>query len=419
MRDVLTIKIHVDVRRWLCNLSLFLYFCVSFAHQREGTGETLLRYGSLFLVIISFLFAYPPTRNEKGNLALKMNRFKIWLIVFLVYAALSSLWAIDASNSYDVLFNLMKVGAVCFFIMPQLKTREEIEHILWIMFWALVYMAALLLLRTPVSQWGTERIGLVIGKHSNEIGRLVALGASLGFYFYTSQKKHRIMLIALICMFGGVSLLTGSKNAIFIMVFQLALYWILISKNWKRIFQVFIVAGLTLVVLYLVMTNEFLYDLVGVRLERMFYAITGNSKADGSTWERLYFMKTAWSVFGEYPVVGIGLNNFSTYLSSIGYRNAVYSHCGFLELLSTTGMIGFCVFYYMHVFLLNRLFKPAIHQGKTAALLFTLCARIFIFDIATIGLYEYNIFTILLICYCFVKSELHQGYVEKPNFEKR
>lgn len=406
MRDVSRMKVNIDIKHCLCDISLFVYLCVLFAHQRETMVEMILRYGSMFLVIISFLFAYPPIRNEKGHFVLRLNKFKIWMIVFCVYAALSSLWAIDASKTNDVILNLIKVGVVCMFIMPQLKTQEGVERSLWIMLLALIYMVLLLLLRTPFSQWGTERIGTVIGQHSNVVGRLVALGAILAFYFYTAHKKYNLFLVGIICMFCGASLLTGSKNAIFIMVFQLALYWVLISKNWKRILQVFIIIGFAIVVLYFVMTNEFLYAIVGVRMERMFSMLTGGGDVDGSTSERLYFMKVAWDIFKKHPIFGVGLNNFSAYLATIGYRNAVYSHCGFLELLSTTGIIGFSVFYYMYIFVLKILFKPAVSQEKLAALFFAVCLRIFIFDMTTISVYDYNTYIILTITYCFVRMKV-------------
>lgn len=387
---------------FLCDAALLVYLCVLFAHQQETMIDTFLRYGSLLFVVAAYMIVYPPFKSGTGVFVLRNSGFETWMLMIFAYGVLSTFWSINNTNAYNVLFNLAKTMLVCFSVRPHLKSREAINHTLLLLLFALIYMMVLLVLKTPVYEWGTERIGAAINQHSNEIGRLTCMGALLSSYFLTSQKKNRFLLIGLVGIFSVGALMTGSKNAIFILVFQLGLYYLLVSGNYKRILVIAGIALSAFMIYQLIMTNAVLYALVGKRLERMFQLFTGGSDIDGSTRERLYFIKTAWHVFQSKPILGTGLNNFSAYLSSIGYRNAVYSHCGFLELLSTLGFVGFVMYYSMYIKVLGKLIGAALKRDMLVAMLFTLNLRVFLFDVSSISLYTYNAYITLMLGFACV-----------------
>lgn len=384
----------------LCDLALLIYFCVMFAHQRENILDTVLRYGSFLLVVCIYVLIYPPIVRLRRQQTIWISTFEIWILVVFLYGAFSMFWSLDAGRSFNVLFNIGKTMVVCFLVYPHLNSRRAIEHVLLLLLLSLCYMALLLAIRTPFSAWGTERIGEVINQHSNEIGRLACLGALISAYFFTSQKKFRLLLLASAVIFTLCAFMTGSKNALFILLFQFGLYYFCVSGNWKKILVItgIIIAGI--LGYRLIITNEILYGLVGNRLERMLMLFTNGSTEDGSTLERLYFMQTAWMLFKKHPIIGIGMNNFSVYLASIGYGNAVYSHCGFLEILSTLGLIGFILYYFIYVKILKNLVKFTFQRDCLCALLFVVVLRIFVFDITTISLYIYNTYIVLLLAFC-------------------
>ncbi|SDF08682.1 O-antigen ligase [Marvinbryantia formatexigens] len=404
---VLRIRINSD---FLCDAALLLYFCVLFGHQQENMTDMLLRYGSLAFLTGTHFFLCPCFKNAKGNPVFRMGKFELWMIILWLYGAASSFWSIDASNAYGVLWNLLKTMLACFMIRPRLNSRRRIDRVLALLLAALVYMLLLLVVRTPASAWGTERIGEVIGQHSNEIGRLASLGALLSFYFMTRKNKISVSYAIPFMAFIMTGFMTGSKNAILIIIFQLAAYWILISKSWIKIFEIAFVAVGCVFIYWLIMNNQMLYQLVGIRVERMLNLFISGENVDGSTSERLYFIRTAWQLFKAHPVFGIGMNNFSAYLASIGYSNPVYSHCGFLELLSTLGIPGFCVYYSMHFRIAAGLCRPALKRDKMAAVLLALCLRVLLFDVSTISMYTYNMYITLMIAYCFMlKKEEKNG----------
>lgn len=383
----------------ICNAALFFYFCVLFAHQQETTVDTLLRYGSFAFVLIAYGLLYPAMKHE-WKYRLRISEYEIWMLIFWVYVSLSAFWSLDAGKTYNVLFNMAKVMLVCFLVSLHIDTQKKTTHVMQLLLAALVYMMILLVIRTPFSMWGTERIGEVIGQHSNEVGRLVCLGSLIAFHFFITQKKHRIVLAIFMVIFSACAFLTGSKNALLILVFQFGLYYFLISGNINRILAVAVATVVAMMMYRLIMSNAMLYGLVGIRVERMLAAlgwISSSEGGDGSTYERLYFMRTAWKLFKEHPGFGVGLNNFSAYLRKIGYENAVYSHCGFLEILSTLGIVGFIMYYWIYIKTLGNLVRSANKNNFLAVLLFVINLRILLFDISSISLYIYNSYLTLML----------------------
>ena len=388
----------------LCDLALLIYFCVMFAHQRENAIDTFLRYGSLFFIVAVYIWVYPPIKNLSQLQTIQISIFEIWMLLIILYGSFSMLWSIEAENAVKVLFNLGKTMIVCYLIRPHLTDRKSINRILLLILIALIYMMVLLLLRMPVSTWSSERVGDVLNQNPNEIGRLVCLGTVLILYFLSLHEKGRWIFISIFSLFCMVALMTGSKNAIFILIFQIGLYYFLISKKGKRILVVVAVMMGAYLLFYLFFYNEVLYGVIGRRLEGLLQLFVGGANIDGSTLERLYFMKTAWGVFQNNPMIGVGLNNFSAYLELIGYENAVYSHCGFLELLSTLGIVGFGLYYFMYVHVLKKLIKPAFEKDMLAVLLFVINLRVLLFDISSISMYTYNSYITLMIGFTFSQA---------------
>lgn len=393
----------------VCDLALLFYFCVMFAHQQVSLVGTMLRYASLFGVLISYIVCYPMQVGHNRGLLWRAGSFEIWMILLMVYSGLSMLWAIDAGYSYNSLFNTLKVMVVCFVVIQSLHTQAQIEHVLRLLLISLTYMLMILAVTTPFSTWGTERIGQSLGQHSNEIGRLCGLGSLLACYFFIKKDGLRLLYLLLMGAFSVCAFLTGSKNALFIILFQFGLFYFLVSGNWKRVLVIAGIIVLAILGYWLIMTNDMLYNLIGRRMEGLFNLFSGGN-VDGSTSERLYFMVTAWDLFKEHPILGVGVDNFSAHLTRMRYSNAVYSHCGFLELLSTLGIIGFGIYYSQYIATLKGLFKPAMRRNVLAALMFTITARVLIFDLTSISMYVYNSYITLMLAFCLNRVLLNEDY---------
>ena len=155
------------------------------------------------------------------------------------------------------------------------------------------------------------------------------------------MSKQLFSIFVFVFMF--VSLMTGTKKGILIFGIIVLSTFVLKSQNpLKLIFRIGISVFLVFVAFYIIMHVDLLYGAIGYRFERMIYQILGvNGIVDGSTRERVAFIKSAVHVFKENPIVGVGIDGFR-YLNEIQHT---YSHNNFTELLANLGIIGFAIYY--------------------------------------------------------------------------
>lgn len=400
----------------VCDIALAIYLCVLYVYQRENPIESLMRYGSLALLIVVYMIVYGRSLGVRHDRRLGTIYYVLWAGVFMIYGGLSFFWSIDGSNVLSRIKDVILTFLACFAVLPRIRSTKSIRNILHAMLFSLTYMLIVLVIRTPFSAWGSEAVGAEINQHQNAVGRLVNLGLLISLYFMTTEKRFRLLHFILIVAFGTCAIMTGSKNALFLMIAEICLYMVLIANKWSRIFVVVgIVAGAVFIVNF-VMTNKVLYDLLGNRIERMMNLFNGVYwDVDGSTWERLYFIYTAFALFLKHPIIGVGMDNFSAYLKSIAYGNAKYSHSGFLEMLSTLGIIGFIAYYVMYIFTIISLYKPARGRNHLAAMLLTYTVCALVFDLTSISIYYYPSYLPLMLA--FVGSRIFRAAREQERVQ--
>lgn len=84
------------------------------------------------------------------------------------------------------------------------------------------------------------------------------------------------------------------------------------------------------------------------RLESVFNIANNSTMIDNSTAMRLYFINEGLKGFIEYPIFGHGINSFRYYYE-------YYAHNNYIELLFGTGLVGFLIYYSIHLNVLKNL----------------------------------------------------------------
>jgi len=406
------VNLHNLGYRQIGYIVLLLYFFALTAHQTDSTFD------SYFFRITFFLFvgfSILPLIQSKGKYAL--NGYAIWYICFIVYAFSSYAWAkYNKTDVFQFWIPMIQILGLCIFLPFYIRTEEDIRHIFKIVIISLIYAMLILLIRTPRDAWSTERMGLVIGLNPNTLGVRLAIGAVLLFYFWRNDTKNKSYLL-LVGLFAILSLFSGSKKAVIMLVGGIAGFEIMGTKNMKaakffrRIFALVIVL---FILGYSIFNDEYLYNILGQRLERTFYFLTSGSIIDKSTRERMYYISVAQSLFKEHPFLGIGLNNFKSYIGRIGYLHVTYSHNNYWELLSCLGIFGTMLFYGMHAYIIYSLLKLKKKNKSSLCILFLIIAVLYL--ICDYGAVSYqNIFQYAIICliYLYTQKEKRKITYEK------
>lgn len=332
-------------------LLLFLYLCGLNGHN-SGVGFDAFFCRGTFVLLIGAEVIF--LRKVFLTSALK------WYAGFIGLYFVSMLWSRDLDDflSLAVLNSFIQIVGVIIVVGNHFHTRNDYEFGYKCLLWSVVYMCVLLILRTPLNAWGSERVGESIWLNPNSIGLRTSVGFILCLYFSKQKKSYYFLAIAM----GVIALLSGSRKAFIFILLEITLFMLGKDNGWKTVLNICLVAIACGAIVYAVFNVPALYDVLGKRIEIFLISSFGinvthqysMSVIDGSADERAQFRQMAIQMFFERPILGWGGNGFVTEMRRINFRHIAYSHCNYTELLATLGVSGLLLYYWKPVASLIR-----------------------------------------------------------------
>jgi O-antigen ligase len=192
----------------------------------------------------------------------------------------------------------------------------------------------------------------------NTLALLMYLGIILCLYFWKKGLVYKILIIAYIPLALTNIALSGSRKsfigtAIFIFLFIISSLLPLIKK--QNIFRILIIL-IILVIVAIVLYNWFapLYQ-----NSILFNRLNNLTESDKSTTVRLQMYKEAFILFKEYPLFGVGYDNFRYYSVFKTYSHSTYS-----EVLVSSGIIGALIYFSIYISTMYKLIKLYVRRFK-------------------------------------------------------
>lgn len=369
------------------------YFILTYVTYINPQYQILITYNLYALCALTLIYTFLKKRID-------YNIYHKHYLFFIVVVFLFSVLPYIGSTYYDTVIrstlNLITILVLtyCFSVFISKKNLKNILIIISI-------SSILLFIFTSdnFDIYSGERFGNELAGNANIISPLYMIAAIASTYCIFNNKN--ILLKLLFCLLFCVQIfaiiLTGTKKALVIPILFFGLYFILTRRKKAYAVLTFIIVVIFGCFLYFALFNiPLIYDLIGYRFEGMILAFT-NNQGDASTTERINMMHDALDFWYTKPLIGIGLNLFSE--KSI---YGTYSHNNYVELLSTTGLIGCISYYIIHFKLLKRITPYLVIQKQDAAFYFLLIICLLIFDIGAVS-YNYSLIQVVLsLCgiYC-------------------
>lgn len=346
---------------------LFLYLCATVAHQ-TWVGFDALICKATFL-IYSILIIIKILKNNK----LFINEYIFWFVLFFFYIALSCLWSNDIKDATAYFTNyFLRIFILIIGLSNTIEDKKDIHKVLKIYILSIFYMIIVLLIKTPAQDWGTYKIGQAIGLWKNSVGLYLAYAVFILVYFYSieNSKKRKIINLFLIIFLIFLIVISGSRKALLMVPLGIIFYIYLNREkklNKKNLLKRIFIVPIIFIIIYfssmLIMKNEFFYNAIGERIESGINVFL-NDGEEQSLDERNYYIDKAKQLFMENPIIGYGSNGFVTYMKEINYPHVAYCHNNFFEILSTLGIIGFIIYYYMHIRIIYLIIKNLKRNQK-------------------------------------------------------
>ena len=190
------------------------------------------------------------------------------------------------------------------------------------------------------------RIGSTVA-NPNKIAMGLLMFFAVFFFERLFEQKSNLFDLASSLLF---IILTGSKKGILGIIVIIAVLSVCKFK-WK-VYKYFAPCLVVILVYILIMNNDYLYSIMGRRIDAFFSDVQDTDKVTGSTVTRMSMYRDGLKFFMQSPIWGHGYNFFTD-----GTLYGTYSHSTYMELLVSFGLIGAGMFYSIYVWSLNMIIK--------------------------------------------------------------
>lgn len=337
----------INVISLLMVLSVSLCFLLS-----EVPGNTFVILG---INVLAFYFACSTT----GRYSLHLFYEYFYLLAFIIFCYLSSIWALNGKYSIDAATAVV-LNCIVSLLYVEIVIRSNMDFFYIIAISGIIVSIGTIMFYGPGtivnSVFGIERIGNELC-NSNTLGILFAISGTIFFYLFIEDYYIWHLILTIYMLFMILS--TQSRKSIVIIAFGLAAVLIIrfsTKQVIKNIFRAVIVLIILFFVIRYLLTLE-IFSTIKSRLDGMVAMFTGVGELDGSAMLRQMYIKIGMSQFRKTPILGIGIDNARFLIVRAQYHHDTYTHNNFVELLCDGGIVGFFIYYLFYLVLFIQYFK--------------------------------------------------------------
>ena len=288
---------------------------------------------------------------------IKVGKGLIWYGLFVLYCMISMAYTINTINPDYVYIRILTYLYLVFLASPFLDEKKNIEQIIkGFLVGGLIGIGVVLIKQHNFI--GKRRLGSGVFGSFAEFGAVCSLTMMSFFYLSKEYSQKKVIKVLLFMFIAFGLLLSGARKALLISIMLPILIQLIdrSRKLSKKLIVLLIISLVSLSVIYVSLNNKYLYKFIGYRIESGITAVIGDENEDASLHERGLFKDLAKDMFLLKPIQGWGIHSFA-YENYVKNRLLVYSHDGFLEILSCYGIIGFVLFYwpFVYVFINHKL----------------------------------------------------------------
>lgn len=364
-------------------------------------------WGRYIFFLVAVMVGLVYTVRNRGKFKLKYDMFQKLLIAFALYTGASSLWAMNMSDSIEKMVTLISI-AICYYpIYAYYRDCGTVEQLVSGIKWGgtavCLYTISFTGLDVLMRAASAENLRIASEfANANTLGLCAATVIFLQIWqsiFAKGKRWEIICCVPSLLVIGA----TQSKKAILLLVVSVFLLFFLrygFGKKPLKTFMTLILAVAIVIGMVYVASQSEIFSGLFERIQVMINTLTGVGTANYSTQVRLLMMKYGIEWWLQKPFFGYGVGN--PHILARQYINYdAYLHNNYVELLCGGGMIGFTLYYAMHINVISKLSKLRDTDKPLFSLGFAWCILMLIMDFAMVSYYSkldlFYLMTVFLI----------------------
>lgn len=361
----------------------------------------------ILLMIVTFVFV------SRGKLRIKFTYYHSYILAFGIFCLISSFWAqspqLAISKGIDIIevFVIMVIVSICF------QQENSIDSIL-----KAVMFGYYVVIVYEIAFYGWDYFVMVMKDstrvtseflNSNTLGMCASFAIIINLYLVLSK---RIPLWTMILAFFGavVVFASGSRKALFSLFIGVLLYLMVRSfrKDQRTLpFLRFLIAvPIVIILIYNVLQLPIFAGMMN-RVEGMLNIFTGGT-VEKSAMIRMSLVQLGVNLFKQHPILGIGIDNPRLFTYGV-VGESYYLHNNFIEILSSGGIVGTIVYYWIYVKLLKSYIVRRNFDDPQYCICLVLLLLLLIMDYGMVSYYSKSTYVFLLLFVLFdIKLHLSQ-----------
>lgn len=396
------LKFHLR-KSYLDNIIFTYLFFVVFAFN-ESEEYVWLIYIGFFLVAVLSLF---QIINHHGKI--RVPSISLLLVLFYVWCLIGVFSNLDyVSAIVNRLVTLILLFAVILLLYNYLHYTQNLDSILVCMNVAgAIFAVYVIFSEGGLSSYVYALLaGQRVGSNAanvNYVGLNLCFSYAAGCYYFCKSKRQFIFipLILIFCVAAS----TGSRKVMLFFVSFTALfvyYYIQITTEKHSISRLgkFCCSVLIAIAAVLLLASTGIFDTTIERFSAMFGVSDSGKIHDGSANTRANMIKIGLHGFAEKPIWGYGLNG-SGILTQRYLGWTTYLHNNYVEILATTGIGGFILYYGFFAYLLIKMFLRLKERSLTVVFGFCTLLTQLVIEIAVVSYYSKRL-AILIAIWMFI-----------------
>jgi O-antigen ligase len=348
--------------------SLYIFSTILISHYPWGTKYNKMMAAALFLVAI-----IERLRSNKKLLELSPQH-----VIFVFWALLATFSGIiSGSGEQQIIRSLTRVSLVFLASLPLymlLVDRLCFKWISWTFVFAAIASSAVIQLgiMPPPSGMSARFEGTLA--NANRFGFVSLIGLVNTVYLWQVYRRPLVKVLLLVAgaLLSYQIILSGSRKGMLGVFFIFFLQYIFyVFKNRKeKVFKRSIGGLVVLSIVFSIFSYFLMTSDYGHRLRNMFLYIKGEQleRQESSLAGRTYLMKVGFNNFMKSPIIGSGMSSFDETDIGVGMlsrRIGAYAHSNFIEVLSSSGTIGFILYYSIYLTLILKLLRQFKYESNS------------------------------------------------------
>lgn len=342
----------------LLTTALFVLFIL---FDTYSWGKYVLFSLSILILLLSFYM-------NRGKVKLELNAYSILNILFIGFVLISSLWAMQPSDTVIMTRTLARtficayIVYISFLNVKEFDTLSLLKTVMWAGYIVAIYALAFYGLDRMIDAGHNSGLRLDTEfANVNTIGLACALSCviQVGIRFVDRNIRFFPSVLLMIPCVVVIAATQCRKAIVFLIAGILGCIFVNAQKSDKKLggklFKILLGVCVCAAIFYIILQLN-IFSGVRERMSTLLNSVFGTGMADHSTTLRHDMRTLGLKWFIRHPIGGIGMAN--PHILARDYLNFnAYLHDNFVELLCGGGIIGFCLYYAMYVYLFSQLWK--------------------------------------------------------------